>query len=135
MPEPVARRLTRSRLALIILSLVVSLSALFILTPSSTSGSQGQSHTRSTTSPSRPLERDQQIFQAGTGASPRRVAIIGAGASGSSAAWFLDRAAGVVAGRMGVEKRQVLSEVVIFEREGRVGGSEIGGRGVREPQS
>ena len=52
---------------------------------------------------------------------PKRVAVIGAGASGSSAAWFLTRAGKVMEGRTG---RQVLGEVVIFDKEGEVGGRE-----------
>lgn len=55
---------------------------------------------------------------------PKRVAIIGAGASGSSAAWFLSRAAGVIADRLDVEKEKVLAEIVVFDREDRPGGSE-----------
>ena len=55
---------------------------------------------------------------------PRRVAIIGAGASGSSAAWFLSRAAGVVADRLGVEKDRLLEDIVVFDREERPGGRE-----------
>jgi prenylcysteine oxidase/farnesylcysteine lyase len=51
----------------------------------------------------------------------KRVAIIGAGASGSSAAWFLARAGRVMSERMG---REVLGEITVFESDTRVGGSE-----------
>ena len=55
---------------------------------------------------------------------PKRVAIIGAGASGSSAAWFLSRASGVMAGRLGVDSREILDEIVVFDKESRPGGRE-----------
>lgn len=53
---------------------------------------------------------------------PKRVAIVGAGASGSAAAWFLSRAGKVMSDRMG---KEVLGEIVVFEQEGRVGGREL----------
>lgn len=56
--------------------------------------------------------------------SSKRIAIIGAGASGSSAAWFVDRAAGVVADRLGVDKRELVQEIVVFDRNNYVGGRE-----------
>lgn len=46
---------------------------------------------------------------------PKRIAIVGAGASGSSAAFFLSRAARATHGEGAVE-------LVVFERDGRVGG-------------
>lgn len=61
---------------------------------------------------------------------PKRVAILGAGSSGSSSAFFLSRAAQQMAGEAEVE-------IVVFEREGRVGGRSTtvrpyGGEGGRE---
>ena len=53
----------------------------------------------------------------------KRVAIVGAGASGTSAAWFLNRAAHVVAGRLGVDPSEVLAEIVVIDKNGYVGGS------------
>ncbi|WVF66429.1 hypothetical protein IAT40_001169 [Kwoniella sp. CBS 6097] len=53
---------------------------------------------------------------------PKRVVIIGAGASGTSAAFFLERAARVVERRLGLEKGKLLGEIVIFDKEGYVGG-------------
>ncbi|WVW81705.1 hypothetical protein I302_103700 [Kwoniella bestiolae CBS 10118] len=53
---------------------------------------------------------------------PKRVAIVGAGASGSSAAFFLRRASRVVEKRLGLEQGSRLGEVVVFEKEGYVGG-------------
>jgi prenylcysteine oxidase/farnesylcysteine lyase len=50
---------------------------------------------------------------------PKRIAIIGAGASGSSAAWFLSRADRVMKERTG---REVIGEITVFERDERVGG-------------
>jgi prenylcysteine oxidase/farnesylcysteine lyase len=49
----------------------------------------------------------------------KRVAIIGAGASGSSAAWFLSRAGRVMKDRMG---KEVLGDITVFERDDRIGG-------------
>ena len=54
----------------------------------------------------------------------KRVAVIGAGASGSSAAWFLTRAADVVAARLGVERHALLDEIVVFEKNKYIGGRE-----------
>ncbi|WVQ64724.1 uncharacterized protein L199_002891 [Kwoniella botswanensis] len=53
---------------------------------------------------------------------PKRVAIVGAGASGSAAAFFLKRAARIVEARLGVEEGSRLGEIVVFEKEGYVGG-------------
>lgn len=52
----------------------------------------------------------------------KRVAIVGAGASGSAAAWFMSRAGRVMKDRVG---KEVLGDIVVFEQEGRVGGSEF----------
>jgi prenylcysteine oxidase/farnesylcysteine lyase len=52
---------------------------------------------------------------------PKRVAIIGAGASGSAAAFFLSRAGDVMRNRVG---KGVLGEITVFERDDRVGGRE-----------
>jgi prenylcysteine oxidase/farnesylcysteine lyase len=52
---------------------------------------------------------------------PKRIAIIGAGASGSAAAWFLSRAGRVMKERTG---REVIGEITVFERDERVGGRE-----------
>jgi prenylcysteine oxidase/farnesylcysteine lyase len=56
---------------------------------------------------------------------PKRIAIIGAGASGSAAAWFLSRAGRVMKERTG---REVVGEITVFERDERVGGRESGSR-------
>ncbi|WVQ94044.1 hypothetical protein IAU59_001122 [Kwoniella sp. CBS 9459] len=53
---------------------------------------------------------------------PKRVAIIGAGASGTSTAFFLSRAARVVERRLGLDKGRLLGEIVVYDREGYVGG-------------
>jgi len=55
---------------------------------------------------------------------PRRVAIVGAGASGSSAAWFLRRAGRVMEQRIGVGEGELLREIMVFDQEGYVGGRE-----------
>jgi prenylcysteine oxidase/farnesylcysteine lyase len=50
---------------------------------------------------------------------PKRIAIVGAGASGSAAAWFMSRAGRVMKERVG---REVLGDVIVFEQSDRVGG-------------
>jgi hypothetical protein len=50
---------------------------------------------------------------------PKRIAIIGAGASGSAAAWFLSRAGRVMKERTG---RELIGEITVLERDERVGG-------------
>lgn len=53
---------------------------------------------------------------------PKRVLIVGAGASGSAAAFFLRRAARVMEERIGVEEGRLVGEIVVVEKEGYVGG-------------
>jgi prenylcysteine oxidase/farnesylcysteine lyase len=55
------------------------------------------------------------------GGEPKRIAVIGAGAGGSAAAWFLSRAGRVMKERTG---REVIGEITVFERDERVGGRE-----------
>lgn len=50
---------------------------------------------------------------------PKRVAIVGAGASGSAAAFFFNRAGDVMRDRVG---KVVLGEITVFERDDHVGG-------------
>lgn len=50
---------------------------------------------------------------------PKKIAIIGAGASGSAAAWFLSRAGRVMKDRTG---KEVVGEITVFERDERIGG-------------
>ncbi|KAL1412043.1 hypothetical protein Q8F55_003040 [Vanrija albida] len=54
--------------------------------------------------------------------SPKRVAIVGAGASGSAAAWFLSRAARIAEARAGKEPFSLLAPVVVYDKESYVGG-------------
>ena len=56
-------------------------------------------------------------------AKPKRALVVGAGASGSAAAWFLRRAANVMEDRVGVARGSLLDEIVVVEREAYVGGS------------
>ena len=53
---------------------------------------------------------------------PKRVAIVGAGASGSAAAFFLRRAARIMEERIGVPEGQLLGDVVVVDKEAYVGG-------------
>jgi prenylcysteine oxidase/farnesylcysteine lyase len=55
---------------------------------------------------------------------PKRIAIVGAGASGSSAAFFMRRAGRTMEQRTRREAGELIGEVVVFERENYVGGSE-----------
>ncbi|ORX34627.1 Prenylcysteine lyase-domain-containing protein [Kockovaella imperatae] len=52
----------------------------------------------------------------------KRIAIIGAGASGSSAAWFIRRAGRVIEKRLGKQEGEVLGEIVIYDKEPSIGG-------------
>lgn len=54
----------------------------------------------------------------------KRVAIVGAGASGSAAAFFLARAAREAESRAGVEHGSLL-DIVVYERENYIGGREL----------
>lgn len=62
---------------------------------------------------------------------PKRVAIIGAGASGSAAAFFLRRAARIMEERIGVPEGQLLGDVVVVDKEGYVGGRKLFCREIR----
>jgi prenylcysteine oxidase/farnesylcysteine lyase len=55
---------------------------------------------------------------------PKRIAIVGAGASGSATAFFLRRAARVMAERIGVPEEKLVGDIVVFDKEGYIGGSE-----------
>lgn len=104
---------------------LVALSTLFLLSTwwSSSSTSQPQHH--SLTSPDL---QAPEILAPGTPrptahTGRRRVAVIGAGASGSAAAFFLDRAA---------KEANAHVDVVVYEKNDYIGGSEYSGRvGVR----
>jgi prenylcysteine oxidase/farnesylcysteine lyase len=63
----------------------------------------------------------QVVFAQGA---PKRVAIIGAGASGSAAAFFLRRAARIAEKRAGLEEGELLGDIIVFEKDDRVGGRE-----------
>jgi prenylcysteine oxidase/farnesylcysteine lyase len=54
----------------------------------------------------------------------KRVAIVGAGASGAAAAFFLRRAARVAEKRAGLMEGELLGEVVVYETADWVGGRE-----------
>lgn len=86
------------------------------------------SHSSSQNSPSIPKEDYTYPAAPHRGAikqdGPKRAAIIGAGASGSASAFFLNRAARIMEARIGVPERSLLGEIVMFDREGYVGGSE-----------
>lgn len=56
------------------------------------------------------------------GQTGKRIAIVGAGASGSAAAFFLRRAANVVERRAGLAESSLISDIIVYEKEGYVGG-------------
>lgn len=53
---------------------------------------------------------------------PKRVLIVGAGASGSAAAFFLRRAARIMEERIGVDEGRLVGDIVVIDKEGYVGG-------------
>lgn len=56
---------------------------------------------------------------------PKRVAIIGAGASGAAAAMFMSRAAREAEQQRGMKKGELLGDLVIYEKNDYVGGREL----------
>lgn len=104
---------------------LVALSTLFLLSTwwSSSSTSQPQHHSLAS-----PDLQAPDILAPGTPkptahTGRRRVAVIGAGASGSAAAFFLDRAA---------KEANAHVDVVVYDKKNYIGGSEYSGRvGVR----
>jgi hypothetical protein len=56
---------------------------------------------------------------------PKRILIVGAGASGSAAAFFLRRAARVMEERIGVVEGRLVGEIVVVDKEHYVGGREL----------
>lgn len=56
------------------------------------------------------------------GQNRKRIAIVGAGASGSSAAFFLRRAANVIERRAGLAESTLIGDILVYEKEGYVGG-------------
>lgn len=57
---------------------------------------------------------------------PKRVLVVGAGASGSAAAFFLRRAARVMEERLGMDEGRLVGEIVVIDKEGYVGGRKSG---------
>lgn len=56
---------------------------------------------------------------------PKRVAIIGAGASGAAAALFMSRAAREAEQQRGMKKGELLGDLVVYEQNDYVGGREL----------
>lgn len=56
---------------------------------------------------------------------PKRVAIIGAGASGAAAAMFISRAAREAEQQRGMKKGELLGDLVVYEKSDYVGGREL----------
>jgi prenylcysteine oxidase/farnesylcysteine lyase len=56
---------------------------------------------------------------------PKRILVVGAGAGGSAAAFFLRRAARVMEERIGVDEGRLVGDIVVIDKEGYVGGSEL----------
>ncbi|WVQ76257.1 hypothetical protein IAR50_005922 [Cryptococcus sp. DSM 104548] len=76
-------------------------------------------------SPETDLPLDDQEYTLKEGVSngtPRRVAIVGAGASGSSAAFFMRRAAHVAERRANLPQGSLLGDIIVYEQGGYVGG-------------
>ncbi|KAK8845403.1 hypothetical protein IAR55_006116 [Kwoniella newhampshirensis] len=86
---------------------------------SSSSTKNTQFHSGSNPNKTYPVSEDAQNQFSG-----KRVAIIGAGASGSSAAFFMRRATRTLERRLGLEEDsgKGVGEIVVFEKEGYVGG-------------
>ncbi|TXT07375.1 hypothetical protein VHUM_03095 [Vanrija humicola] len=81
----------------------------------------------SASAPARSLTQQQayaphQLVLGAAGTRAKRVAVVGAGASGSSAAWFLTRAARIAEARAGLEAGALLAPVVVYDKEDYVGG-------------
>ncbi|WVQ80436.1 hypothetical protein IAT38_002541 [Cryptococcus sp. DSM 104549] len=69
-----------------------------------------------------PADAQPLSGRAANNTTPKRIAIIGAGASGSAAAFFIARAGRVMERRMELEEGNLVGEVVVYEKEGYVGG-------------
>lgn len=78
-------------------------------------------------------EQDQAVFNNDQTAHPidtaevrpKRVAIIGAGASGAAAAMFINRAAREAELQRGMKKGELLGDLVVYEKNDYVGGREL----------
>ncbi|WWD22349.1 hypothetical protein CI109_106840 [Kwoniella shandongensis] len=99
---------------LIVLFLFHPFSQLSLLSSSSTSNQNFNGQNLNTTYPLSDNAKSQSR--------PKRIAIIGAGASGSSAAFFVRRAGRTIERRLGLEEGERVGEVVVFDKEGYVGG-------------
>ncbi|WVO14829.1 hypothetical protein L204_102468 [Cryptococcus depauperatus] len=69
------------------------------------------------------LDQQYEVADAVNGQlKPKRVAIVGAGASGSSAAFFLRRAARVAEKRGKLPKGSLLQEIIVYDKDDHIGG-------------
>lgn len=119
MPPPsLTSSSTRFRVGFFVLLLAVSLSLTYHFTPSFTSH-RSISPNEQTGSSEYIIDVDAEELRGQNG---KRIAIVGAGASGSSAAFFLRRAANVVERRAGLGESSLISDIIVYEKEGYVGG-------------
>ncbi|OWZ79263.1 prenylcysteine oxidase/farnesylcysteine lyase [Cryptococcus neoformans Tu401-1] len=119
MPPPsLTSSSTRFRVGFFVLLLAVSLSLTYHFTPSFASH-RSISPNEQTGSSEYIIDVDAEELRGQNG---KRIAIVGAGASGSSAAFFLRRAANVVERRAGLGESSLISDIIVYEKEGYVGG-------------
>ncbi|ORY25191.1 Prenylcysteine lyase-domain-containing protein [Naematelia encephala] len=111
------RLASMSRTRLIVAPLLVILIAYLLSIPF-----QHKTSSSSSSSPFPPKEEYTYPAPEVSHTRPKRVAVVGAGASGSAAAWFLRRAGRVVEARSGLSEGDILGEVVVFDKEGYIGG-------------
>ncbi|KAK4685297.1 prenylcysteine oxidase / farnesylcysteine lyase, partial [Tremellales sp. Uapishka_1] len=107
--DNIRQNLSRSRVVLLI---GIFLSTIFFL---SRPFSSTHTSSRETYNYAVPLHVANQT-------SPKRIAIVGAGASGSAAAFFLRRAARVAEDRSGLARGSLLGEIVVIDKADYVGG-------------
>lgn len=119
MPPPsLTSSSTRFRVGLFVFLLAVSLSLTYRFAPSFSS--RRSIFPNGKTRPSEyVIDVDVEKLRGQTG---KRIAIVGAGASGSAAAFFLRRAANVVERRAGLAESSLISDIIVYEKEGYVGG-------------
>lgn len=119
MPPPsLTSSSTRFRIGFFVL-LAISFSSIYHFAPSFSSH-RSTSRNEQTGSSEYLIDVNSGKLQGQNG---KRIAIVGAGASGSSAAFFLRRAANVIERRAGLAESTLIGDILVYEKEGYVGGS------------